>query len=122
MQSKLPPYQPPKTLRELTNLIAKSNVNIESFFKRLHHFSQPQFKSKPVSFEQFKDWCERRPVGIKPDGENEQAIQRTYFFLELLLTPPAEAAIAEAWNVFPLVTRPHPNPLPQGEGVKNTYR
>jgi len=93
----------PKSLIELRALILASGVSIERDFKRLHHFSKPNFATPPSSFAEFVSYCESLTQGIRPGEQNEQTIQRTFRFVELLQEGQGvELAIEQAWAQFPL--------------------
>jgi hypothetical protein len=99
-----PYYSQPKTLSDLKELLKTSNQNIEEYFQDLHHFSKhPPFETPSPSFAKFVKYCEGLPRGIESGGENEQTIQRTYRFLELVKSNSLDKSIVEAWEQFPLI-------------------
>jgi hypothetical protein len=80
------------------------SLSIEPAFPRVHHFSSDRFASKPTTLRRFVAYCDS--VAVFQDGENPQTIQRALAVIEnLRLGRSLDAAIAEAWRAFPLVTR-----------------
>jgi len=91
------------SLDALFALVQQSDVDIEAYFRELHHFSQhPPFKTRPSSFQGFSDYCRAQPTGIEPGGENEQTSQRTYAFVQFLRLHTPQDSLALAWKLFPL--------------------
>ena len=94
-----------KTLGDLQSLLSDNPIAIEQWFRDLHHFSQqPPFKTLPSSYLTFVKYCNSRPKGIEPGGENERTIQRVYRFVELARTNSITDSFAKAWQSFPLVS------------------
>jgi len=106
----------PFSLDELVSLITRSDIDIEQYFRELHHFSQhPPFSTRPSSFRVFADYCRAQPTGIEPGGENERTIQRAYAFVQFLRSRTAEESVALAWKGFPLAKTYSPGAA-QGDG------
>ena len=91
------------TLGELEALARDSSVDVETYFKTLHHFSKrPPFKTRPTRFTSFVEYCKSQPNGIEENGENERTINRLCAFLLMLRNNPAEVSLERAWRMFPL--------------------
>ncbi|HPE02081.1 MAG TPA: hypothetical protein P5024_12955 [Burkholderiaceae bacterium] len=91
----------------MKQLASQAPSSFEQEFRELHHFSKPEFASSPSSFSAFVSYCENLVNGIKLNEENEQTIQRAYLYLELLAKGSAStSATSQAWQAFPLLTRP----------------
>jgi hypothetical protein len=92
------------TLSELQNLIDQECVDIERYFKSIHHFSQqPPFSTDPSSFKIFSEYVASQANGIKGGGENERTIQRARTFVQLMRSTSSEEALRQAWILFPLI-------------------
>ena len=92
--------------RELERMAAAiRELNLESRFPELHHFSTDKFSVKPPTLEGFVTYCER--IGeFDANGENPQTIRRAMLFAEKVKQGQSpNDAIASAWQDFPLVTR-----------------
>ena len=96
-------YVPPKTLTELQEL-SGSYPGFESRFADLHHFSRPEFQSRPEGFSVFAQYCANLKIGILPGHENERTIQRAYRFLELYNGGNGAAhSMEQAWADYPTI-------------------
>ncbi|MBP7567809.1 MAG: hypothetical protein KA795_17550 [Burkholderiaceae bacterium] len=88
---------------DLLARIRASGADIDEDFRQLHHFAKhPPFNTRPLGFRRFESYCRGLARGIKPGEENEQTIQRTYAYVQMLDTSDRAAALREAWRLFPL--------------------
>jgi hypothetical protein len=95
-----------KTLDELLTLVCDEKIEIEKEFKGIHHFAKrPPFKPEPLGFSGFVHYCHNLARGIRSGQENEQTIQRAYYYVSLRKEMAHGQALAQAWQKFPLVTR-----------------
>jgi len=84
---------------------ALRQMGLVESFRELHHFSQPQFKSKKPTLNTFCLYCDKT-ADHKEVSENPQTIRRTTAFIELVRSgTPHDQAVATVWKQFPLVTR-----------------
>jgi hypothetical protein len=100
-----PPGHPrTRSISELKAL--EADGEIDPFFKQLHHWAMPDFKSSPTTWADMVRCCNGLSVGVRPDAENERTLQRIYRFVEPVRsgTYTGNAAVTEAWRVFPLAS------------------
>jgi hypothetical protein len=95
-----------RTLPELEQMAESIGPNFDEEFKQVHHFSRPQFSTSPPTFRQFINYCKGLSHGIRPSEENDQTIQRTYRYLQLVSKgAPLVKTVNTVWEAFPLATR-----------------
>lgn len=77
-------------------------LGIVCYFPQVHHFSAPEFKTRPAGMGSFIRWCEEREI----KSENLQTINRAKKAADLFkLNRDIEKAIKEAWREYPVVNR-----------------
>jgi hypothetical protein len=79
-----------------------NDLGIAPQFHQVHHFASPKFSGKREHLERFIKWCEGREIR----DENAQTLARALDVARRVEGGrDLEAALEEAWAVFPIVTR-----------------
>ena len=92
-----------QTIANLVEKVVSTGLDVEEYFKDLHHFSRrPPFSTRPRGFSHFVKYCGDLRNGIRPGRQNEATIKRTYLYAQLRASMSHQDAVERAWKDIPL--------------------